>query len=70
MRMLNAYPENSCTLSARECQMMSQSFKAPIAFTAEAGFMAIGTAMGLIPGWIVFAFIIFAIATLVVGTRM
>lgn len=50
--------------------MMNSSFKAPIAFTAEAGFMAIGTVMGLIPGWIVFAFVIFAIATLVVGTRM
>ena len=50
--------------------MMGQSFKAPIAFTAEAGFLTIGTVMGLIPGWIVFAFIIFAIATLVVGTRL
>lgn len=50
--------------------MMRESYKAPIAFTAEAGFMAIGTVMGLIPGWIVFAFVIFAIATLVVGTRM
>ena len=50
--------------------MMRESYKAPIAFTAEAGFMAIGTVMGLIPGWLVFAFLIFAIATLVVGTRM
>jgi hypothetical protein len=50
--------------------MWANSFKAPIAFTAEAGFMAIGTVMGLIPGWLIFAFVIFAITSLVVGTRL
>jgi hypothetical protein len=50
--------------------MWASSFKAPIAFAAEAGFMSIGTVMGLISGWLVFVFIIFAIATLVVGTRL
>jgi hypothetical protein len=47
----------------------AESFKPTLALMAEVGCMAVGTSMGLIPGWLVFMFLIFAVVSLVVGMR-